>query len=95
MSKHFLYTVIVLVTAIACVTKWHHQIDRETFALQLDSDLYVMKVLAEKLDARDDYIARLEGFLTSLEIETVEPVEPTITIEIDDIITPNPTPESE
>jgi len=75
MSKPFLYTVIVLLACMVGVTKWHHNTDRESFAYQLDSDVYVMNLLGEKLTEKDNYIAALENIILALHIEVVEPAD--------------------
>lgn len=63
MSKKILWIVIVLLTCMVGVTKWHHNTDRGEFGCQLDSDLYCMKVLAEQIDEQAQYIKKLEAFI--------------------------------
>ena len=62
----------MLLAAMVGVTKWHHNIDRESFAYQLDSDVYLMNLLGEKLTEKDEYIAALENIILALHIEVVE-----------------------
>ena len=68
-SRGFLWTVIVLLACMVGVVKWHHNTDVAEYEFQIDSDVYVMNLLGEKLQEQDKYIAALEGIIMSFEVE--------------------------
>lgn len=45
------------------VVKFHHWVDKQSYQLQLDHDVFLMNVLVDKLEEKDRRIARLRQFI--------------------------------
>lgn len=54
---------IALLVACVGVCKWHHKMDVDSYNMVIESDLYVMQVLVERIEERDHYINKLENFI--------------------------------